>query len=205
MATTPTAVTTMITSNPKLDESNWFTWIKKMKMVFLAAGLDGIVSGSPPTEKTQKERWDTLNRQMLAYLYMAISDDYQYLVKDEMTASDGWMKLVEYFQWLTFGAQMVAWKEFYEISHDPLYPLSQYIHTIMTAKQKLESLNCSVSNTKLKDLLIMRLHLSYDPVCITILAQKKEPSLNDIKSILLSSSASDIKVEDMEDHVLAAV
>ena len=73
MATIPTAVTTMITSNPKLDESNWFTWIKKMKMVFLAAGLDGIVSGSPPTKKTQK---DMLNQQMLAYLYMAISDDY---------------------------------------------------------------------------------------------------------------------------------
>ena len=119
-----------------------------------------------------------------------------------MTASDGWMKLVEYFQRSTFGARMVAQKEFYEIPHDPSCPLSQYIHTIMTAKQKLESLNCSVSDTELKDLLIMHLHPSYDPVCITILAQKKEPSLNDIKSILLSSS--DIKVEDMEDHVLAA-
>ena len=100
---------------------------------------------------------------------------------------------------------MVAQKEFYEISYDPSRPLSQYIHTIMTAKQKLELLNYSVSNTELKDLLIMHLHPSYDPVRITILAQKKEPSLNDIKSILLSSSASDIKVEDMEDHVLAAV
>ena len=98
----------------------------------------------------------------------------------------------------------MAWKEFYEISHDPSCPLSQYIHTIMTAKQKLESLNCSVSDTELKDLLIMCLHPSFDPVRITILAQKKEPSLDDIKSILLSSSASDIKVKDMEDHVLAA-
>ena len=46
MATIPTIVTTMITPTPKLNDSNWFTWIKKMKMVFLAAGLDGIASGS---------------------------------------------------------------------------------------------------------------------------------------------------------------
>ena len=87
MAIIPTTITTMITSNPKLDESNWFTWIKQMKMVFLAAGLDGIVSGSLPTEKSQKEKWDTLDWQVLAYLYMAISDDFQYLVEDKATAS----------------------------------------------------------------------------------------------------------------------
>jgi len=83
-----------------------------MKMVFLAAGLDGIASGSPPSEKPQKEKWDLLDRQMLAYLYMAISDDFQYLVEDEATASAGWKKLVEYFQRSTLGARMVAQKEF---------------------------------------------------------------------------------------------
>ena len=170
-----------------------------MKMVFLAAGLDGIASGSPPSEKPQKEKWDLLDQQMLAYLYMAISDDFQYLVEDEATASAGWKKLVEYFQRSTLGARMVARKEFYEITHDPSRPLSQYIHSVMAAKKKLEALNCSVSDTELKDVLLMRLHSSYDPVRITILAQKTEPSLEDIKSILISSSTSDIKTEAMED------
>jgi hypothetical protein len=87
----------MITSNPKLNDSNWFTWIKKMKMVFLAAGLDGIVSGSIPSEKAQKEKWDKLNVLMLSHIYIAIEEDFQYLVENEDTLSAGWVKLKEYF------------------------------------------------------------------------------------------------------------
>jgi hypothetical protein len=111
----PSSVTTMITSNPKLDDTNWFTWIKKMKMVFLAAGLDGVVSGTPPLDHTEKERWDKLNRQMLAYLHMAISDDFQHLVEDEATASDAWVKLKAHFERSTFSARMIARKEFHEM------------------------------------------------------------------------------------------
>ncbi|KIM45014.1 hypothetical protein M413DRAFT_9200 [Hebeloma cylindrosporum] len=119
MATIPIAVTTMITTNPKLNNSNWFSWIKKMKMVFLAAGLDGIVSESIPTEKPKKDKWDQLNALMLPYLYMAIEEDFQYLVEDEDMASAAWEKLKAYFQHSTLGARMVAWKEFYDIQHDP--------------------------------------------------------------------------------------
>jgi len=76
----------------------------------------------------------------------------------------------------------------------------------MAAKKNLESLNCSVSDTKLtEDVLLMHLHSSYDPVHITILVQKNEPSLEDIKSILTSSSASDIKTEAMEDVLATCV
>lgn len=209
MATTiPSAITSMITAIPKLDDSNWFTWIKKMKMIFLAAGLEGIISGSPPTDTDQRTRWDTLNRQMLAYLYIAISDDFQYLVEDETTASDGWIKLQEYFQRSTFGARMMARREFYEITHDSSRPLSQYIHSVTAAKKKLESLGCTVSDTELKDVLLIHLHSSYDPVRITILAQKTEPSLDDIKIILTSSAASDgiiTKTEPVDEVLVTCI
>ena len=70
-----------------------------MKMVFLAAGLqDGIMSGSAPSDKVQKDRWDQLNTLMLPYLFMAIEEDFQYLVEDEDTASAIWTKLKDHFQ-----------------------------------------------------------------------------------------------------------
>ena len=58
MATsTPSIIITMITINPKLNHSNWFIWIKKMKIVFLATGLQGgIMSGSPLSNKAQKDK-----------------------------------------------------------------------------------------------------------------------------------------------------
>ena len=75
----------------------------------------------------------------------------------------------------------------------------------MAAKKNLESLNCSVSDTKLKDVLLVHLHSSYDSIHIMILAKKNEPSLKDIKSILTLSSASDIKTEAMEDVLATCV
>ena len=45
-------------------------------MVFLAAGLDRVVSGSALSEKAQKDKWDKLNALMLSYLYMVIEKDF---------------------------------------------------------------------------------------------------------------------------------
>jgi len=207
MATIPSIVTTMITTNPKLNDSNWFTWIKKMKMVFLAAGLDGIVSGSVPSERAQKDRWDKLNKLMLPHLYMAIEEDFQYLVEDEDTASAGWAKLKDHFQRSTLGARMVARKEFYDITHDPNRPISQYVQSVLAAKSKLVSLGCTITDTEVMDILLMRLDPSYHPVRITILSQKSEPKLEDVKAILTASSASHdviIKSEPVEELLAAA-
>jgi hypothetical protein len=208
MATVPSIVTTMITTNPKLNHSNWFTWIKKMKMVFLAAGLqDGIMSGSAPTDKAQKDRWDQLNTLMLPYLFMAIEEDFQYLVEDEDTASAAWTKLKEHFQRSTLGARMVARKEFYDVTHDPSRPISHYVQSVLAAKSKLVSLGCTITDTEVMDVLLMRLDSSYHPVRITILSQKSEPKLEDVKAILTASSASDdviIKNEPVEEVLAAA-
>ena len=104
----PASVTNMISTIPKLNDSNWFEWSKKMKMAFLGADID---------------------------------------------------------------------------------------------RKKLESLGCKINDIEFKDILLMHLDSSYHSVCTTILAQKTEPSLDDIKSILTSSAAADIievKVEDQE-------
>jgi hypothetical protein len=197
----------MITSNPKLNDSNWFTWIKKMKMVFLAAGLDGIVSGSVPSEKAQKDKWDKLDVLMLPHLYMAIEEDFQYLVEDEDTSSAGWAKLKEHFQRSTLGARMVARKEFYDITHDPNHPISQYIQSVLAAKSKLVLLGCTITDTEVIDILLMQLDPSYHSVHITILSQTSEPKLEDIKAILTASSASHdviIKSEPVDELLTAA-
>ena len=178
-----------------------------MKMVFLAAGLDGIVSGSPPSEKVQKDRWDQLNALMLPHLYMAIEEDFQYLVEDEDTASAAWIKLKDHFQRSTLGARMVAQKEFYDITHDPNRPISHYVQSVLAMKNKLVSLGCTITDTEVMDVLLMRLDSSYHPVHITILSQKSEPKLEDVKAILTASSASDdviIKSEPVEEVLAAA-
>lgn len=102
-STVPPAISAMILGNPKLNNSNWFDWKKKMKMVFMAVDLMGIASGVKPTETVELERWNKLNRIMTAYVYMAIENEYQHLVEEEETAENAWTKLESYFQRSTMG------------------------------------------------------------------------------------------------------
>ena len=144
---------------------------------------------------------------MLPYLFMAIEEDFQYLVEDEETASAAWTKLKEHFQRSTLGARMVARKEFYDVTHDPSQPISHYVQSVLAAKSKLVSLGCTITDTEVMDVLLMRLDSSYHPVRITILSQKSEPKLEDVKAILTASSASDdviIKNEPVEEVLAAA-
>ena len=155
-----------------------------MKMVFLATGLQGgIMSGSPLSDKAQKDKWDQLNTLMLPYLSLAIEKDFQYLVEDKDTVSAAWTKLKDHFEHSTLGARIVAWKEFYDITHNPNCPISQYVQSVRAAKNKLISLRYTITNTEVMDVLLMWLNPFYYPVRITILSQKSEPKLKNVKEV----------------------
>jgi hypothetical protein len=188
----PNAVTNMILTIPKLNDSNWFKWSKKMKVVFLGADIQGIASGTIPTETAAKERWDKLNMMITAYIFMAVEDDYQYLIEDLESGLDAWKKLKDHFERSTMGHRLTARKEFYEITHDSSRPISHYVKSLLAARKKLDSIGCKIDDTEFKDVLLMHLHPSYHGVRTTILAQKTEPTLDDVKSILTSSAAADI-------------
>ena len=93
----PASVTNMISTIPKLNDSNWFEWSKKMKMAFLGADIEGIASGTIPTDTTGKEQWEKLNRMLTTHIYMAVEDDYQYLIKDLDSGLKAWEKLRDHF------------------------------------------------------------------------------------------------------------
>ena len=182
----------MISTIPKLNNSNWFEWSKKMKIAFLGADIEGIASGTIPTDTTGKEQWEKLNRMLTAHIYMAVEDDYQYLIKDLDSGLKAWEKLRDHFQCSTISHRISACREFYGITHDPSKPITFYVKSLLDAQKKLESLSCKIDDIEFKDVLLMHLNSSYHSVHTTILAQKTEPSLDDIKSILTSSAAADI-------------
>jgi len=144
---------------------------------------------------------------MLPYLFVAIKEDFQYLVEDENTVLAAWTKLKNHFQCSTLGVRMVAQKEFYDITHDPSRLIFPYVQSVLAAKKKLTSLGCTITDTEVMDILLIRLNPSYHPVRITIFSQKSEPKLEDVKTILTASSASDniiIKNEPVEELLAAA-
>lgn len=185
----PDSITAMLADITKLNDTNWFDWSKKMKMFFLGSGVDGIASGHPPSDPKEYAEWEKLDKRALAFIYMRVEDEYHYLIDDLESGRAAWAKLAGHFQRSTMGHRMTARSEFYAITHDPSRPIEFYIQSLQASKKKMEALGCKVDDTEFKDVLLMHLDPSFHSVCVNILAQKTEPTLDDVKAILTSSAA----------------
>lgn len=160
-------------------------------MFFMGAEADGIASGTPPSDPTELVAWKKLDRKMTAYIYSKVNADYHYLIEDLESGSEAWKKLQAHFQKSTMGNRMQARKELYAVEHDPSKPVDFYIQAMTSAKKKLTALGCSVDDTEFKDILLMNLHPSFHPIRTNILAQSTEPSLDEMKTLLTSSTAAE--------------
>jgi hypothetical protein len=86
-------------------------------------------------------------------------------------------------------------EDFYHIQHDPSKSIDIYIHAIETGRQNLISLGCTIDDSQTLDLLLMNLHPSYHTIRTSILTAKSEPSLSDVKGILIGSASSAIEIK----------
>jgi hypothetical protein len=204
MSTINSSTTTILATIPMLDATNWYDWSKGMKMFFMGAEVDGIASGSPPSDATELAAWRKLDKKITAYIYSKVHADYHYLIEDLESGAEAWKKLKAHFQKSTMGNRMQARKELYAVEHDPSRPVDFYIQAMTSAKKKLTALGCNVEDTEFKDILLMNLHTSFHPIRTNILAQSTEPTLDEMKTLLTSStSADDYKQEPVESVLLA--
>ncbi|MGH7240018.1 MAG: hypothetical protein ACREHG_08120 [Candidatus Saccharimonadales bacterium] len=154
--------------------------------------MDGIVNGAKPSEAKELAEWKAKDKMMVAIIYSKIDGNYKHLVEDLESGQEAWKTLREKFERSTMGQRMKAREEFYAVKHDPSKPIDLYIQELTAAKKKLKTLGHNIEDTEFKDVLLLQLHPSFLSVRTTILSQKDEPSLNDIKMILLSSTSADV-------------
>jgi len=189
---------------PTLTASNWHEFAKGMKMFFLGVGMDGIITGSLPSGSSELASWKKLDRQIIAYIYTKVDPDYQYLIQDLESGQEAWKALRSHFEKSTMGHRMQARENFYSVTHDPSKPIDFYIQSLKAAKSKLSALGVQVDDTEFMDVLLMHLDPSFYTIRTTILTQK-DPTLEDIITILTSStSANIIPKSEPEDTVLVA-
>ncbi|KAG6895668.1 hypothetical protein C0992_013383 [Termitomyces sp. T32_za158] len=168
----------------KLDDSNSFTWTKKMTGALWTVSMTGIATGKLPILSLRRRRIGT--------------DEYQYLIEDCNTGTAAWAALKAHFEKSTIRYRMAARAGFYDIRHDPDRPISAYIQALQSARQKLAAFGVNIDDNEFKDVLLMHLNDSFHTICLNILAQSSEPDLAKIKVMLTSSTAADpvtIKLE----------
>lgn len=188
---------------PILSANNWYDFSKGMKMFFLGVGMDGIISGSPPTGPSDLAAWKKLDRQIIAYIYSKIDPDYHYLIQDLESGQEAWKALKGHFEKSTMAYRMQAREQFYSITHDPSKPIDFYIQSLKAAKRKMSALGVKVDDTEFMDVLLMHLDPSFHSIRTTILTQK-DPTLDQIISLLTSSTSADMVIKSEPDSVMVA-
>jgi hypothetical protein len=184
--------TSILATIPTLSASNWYDFAKGMKMFFLGVGVDGIASGSPPSDAAELTKWQKLDRQIIAYIYAKVDPDYQYLIQDLESGAAAWKALKAHFEKSTMGHRMQARQKFYAVTHDTSKPVDFYIQALSTASRRLAAVGIKIDDTEFKDVLLMNLDSSFHPIRTTILAQKTEPTLEEVKTLLTSSTSAEV-------------
>jgi len=184
--------TSILNAVPTLSANNWYDFAKGMKMFFLGVGVDGIASGSPPSEPAELVKWQKLDKQIIAYIYAKVDPDYHFLIQDLESGADAWKALKAHFEKSTMGHRMQARQQFYDVTHDTSKPVDFYIQALTTASRKLAAIGVKVEDTEFKDVLLMNLDPSFHSIRTTILAQKAEPTLEEVKALLTSSTSADM-------------
>ncbi|GJJ09167.1 hypothetical protein Clacol_003389 [Clathrus columnatus] len=187
----------LLTKVADLNTANWFTWSKQMKMFFLGCNTPQVTTGTLPTDAAQLAKFNVMNALLTAHIYSKVLPEHLHIIEDETTATSAWAKLKAHFKKPTVGHRMAAWRAFYYIRHDPEQPISKYIQDVSATCAKLKTFGCTVTDTKLIDVLLMNLDESLHHIHAIILSQKEEPDLSSVKNILIgaNSHSADVKME----------
>ena len=184
-----TAISNIWQKIPDLNGENWSQFSKLMQAFFQSAGLTPYyVNNKTPPEDKQAE-FATMDAQLGGYFMFKVAEEYQFLVEDKTSGLKAWKALKSHFERSTMGGRILARKEFYGVVHDPSQPIIIYFQALTAAKKKLESLGCKVEDMEFKDVLLMNLDDSFLGARTTILAQKVEPTIDEIKTMLRGATA----------------
>lgn len=202
-STIPNNAAFLITKVPLLNGDNFPAWTTAMEMFFRGVGA-GYVVQKVQLDKVPDGKGE-LDEALCSYLFFSIAEEHRYILDDTISALEAWKKVLTHFNVSTMPRRIQARHHFYHVEHDPSKSIEVYIHSITKARNALKALKCEVNDTETLDVLLMNLHSSFDSVRTTILTAKEEPSLEQVKSILLGSGRSAVQVKsEPNDIALAA-
>jgi hypothetical protein len=185
----PPHMATILSEIPKLSANNWMEFKEAMEMLFLGSGASYLIDPKPST--TIPSQCLNLDQQLVPHIWARVEAEFRYIVQNSRTSALlAWTSLCSHFERSTMPRRLAARQQLYSVVHDPSKPLDIFIHSVTSAAKVLADLGYKVSDTEIKDLLLMKLDDSYASVRTSIMTSKEEPDLDTIKTLLSSASTS---------------
>lgn len=121
---------------------------------------------SPPAGVVARQKWDDANTEAYGEIFLLLGQRMRDMVV-ELQTTDGrrvWQWLSDYCLKNNTSSRMSTRKAFYDLKHDPVHPVSDYITSLRSITRQLRNFGCEPKPDEITDKLLSALDNTYGPI-----------------------------------------
>jgi transposase InsO family protein len=161
----------------KLDNTNYFVWKFKMKMLMVKEGTWNCIVTTAPTDTTKLEEWNRKDQQGLATIGLNVCDDQLIHIRNATTSKEAWTSLQDYHEKSTANSKVRLMKTIMRLRLEEGGDMEAHLGRINELFQQMVDLNIEMKPEDWKSATMLgSLPESYDTL-ITALESRKESEL----------------------------
>ena len=164
-----------------LDNTNYASWRKNMRILFMRMSLLDLVDHSRPPDATPA--WETANKWAFSEIYFRCRPDIQASLSDTMTARQAWTSLEDVFQSSSTANIFQLTLAFNTLHQRVGQPVLTFINDVVAAATDLRYLGEDVSDQKIKWQILANLLPEYASLVTTLTNLDRDDDPLDIRDI----------------------
>ena len=199
----------ILSSLPKFNGSNWFEWKKEVETFLMLASLDGVIDAEEVPTEAKAPEWAVKDRKAYAYIFFLVEPNYRAPILDIKSGREAWNKLVSEHEKDNATTRIRLQQHFYSLSHNPSLSIVVFIDAVLSIARQLASIGHKLDDLEISDKLLIGLHQSWAPVCtaLTLREKSEKPEIEKITTALkqfesneslLAKPNPSVKVEESE-------
>lgn len=178
----------------KLNNTNYFTWKLKMKLILIKEDLWDVIGGERPTSARSLLQWRKRDQRALAFIGEALDDSQLIHLRDKENALDCWQALQEAHEKDTITNEISLYKRIALHRKKGNTSMGEHLNEMMNLFQKLSDLGAPAYDEEKIGMIFTSLPTSYSTL-ITAL-EAREPK--DLKLSLVQSKLFDEYLRQQE-------
>jgi hypothetical protein len=201
----------ILSSLPKFNGSNWFEWKKEVETFLMLASLDGVIDAEEVPTEAKAPEWAAKDRKAYAYIFFLVEPNYRAPILDIKSGREAWNKLVSEHEKDNATTRIGLRQHFYSLSHNPSLSIVVFIDAVLSIARQLASIGHKLDDLEISDKLLIGLHQSWAPVrtALTLREKSEKPEIEKITTALkqfesneslLAKPNPSVKVEESESN-----
>jgi len=168
---------------PPLDGSNYASWKKAMRVLFMRNRLLDLLDSEVPANPDAI--WRRANGWAFSEIFFRVSPNIQCNLSDTMSAREAWLTLENLYLGSSLENLFMLSQDFNRLSQKINQPAIQFINSVMAAATDLRHLGEDVSDQRIRFQILANLLPEYEPLVTTLTHASGRSDLKHLKEAIL--------------------